>query len=102
VTDAPSPVPPPIPCPFVYADGRCCTGHIVRIETYKADLAWERDDGGTWHFDLRTRTHLHLFCSEKGNHAGFKRQDPRAMKYWFDQLPAEVQDLLLGLPTPKD
>jgi hypothetical protein len=74
----------------------------VRIETYKADLTWERDGAGKWRFDFRQRTHLHLYCSLKGIHAGFKRQDPRAMKYWLDQVPPEVQRLLLGLGAPAD
>ena len=37
-----------IPCPFVYASGKACTGHIVKIETYKANLEWELKDDGTW------------------------------------------------------
>ncbi len=30
----------PVPCPFVYASGKHCKGHITRIEAYKADLCW--------------------------------------------------------------
>jgi hypothetical protein len=29
------------PCPFVYAKGKKCIGYIVRIEAFKADLAWQ-------------------------------------------------------------
>ncbi len=83
-----------IACPFVYANGRVCPGNAVRIEAYKADLAWSVNDDGTWSFDLRLRSHFHVFCSEKGNHAGFRRQDPEAMKFWFDQLPAELKEVL--------
>jgi hypothetical protein len=29
-----------VPCPFVYARGQKCKGHIVRIAAFKADLEW--------------------------------------------------------------
>jgi hypothetical protein len=83
-----------IACPFVYANGRPCTGHVVRIEAYKADLTWSADAEGTWSFDFRLRSHYHVFCSDKGNHAGFRRQDPNALKFWFDTLPLSIQRLL--------
>ena len=85
---------PLIACPFVYANGRACTGHVVRIEAYKADLTWSADAEGAWSFDFRPRSHYHAFCSEKGNHAGFRRPDPNALKFWFDTLPAPIQRLL--------
>ena len=84
----------PIPCPFVYANGRCCTGHVVRIEAYKADITWLPDADGRWSFHFRPHSHFHLFCSEKGNHAGFRRQDPMDMKFWFDRLPAAIQEII--------
>ena len=83
-----------IPCPFVYANGRSCTGHVIRIEAYKADLSWNIDAEGRAAFDFQTRSHYHLFCSEKGNHAGIRRQDPATMKFWFDQLPERVQKII--------
>ena len=83
-----------IACPFVYANGRACTGHVVRVEAYKADLTWSADAEGTWSFDFQPRSHYHVFCSEKGNHAGFRRQDPNALKFWFDTLPAPIQRIL--------
>jgi hypothetical protein len=85
----------PIPCPFMYANGRRCPGHIVRIEAYKADLAWASEPTGRWTFDFRPRSHYHLFCSVKGNHAGLRRQDPGAMKFWFDQLPEPARRLVM-------
>jgi hypothetical protein len=36
----------PIPCSFVYANGNACTGHVVCIEAYKADIAWSADAEG--------------------------------------------------------
>lgn len=86
-----------VPCPFVYADGRRCTGHVVRIEAYKADLVWQADEEGRWRFDFQPRSHYHLYCSLKGNHAGFKRQDPFDMKDWLDRLPEALQALITGV-----
>ncbi|WGM40354.1 hypothetical protein [Caulobacter sp. NIBR1757] len=83
-----------IACPFVYARGETCPGHIVRIEAYKADIAWERDGAGQWRFGFGPRSHYHLFCSEKGNHAGFKRQDDPQMKFHWRELPDEIRKVL--------
>jgi hypothetical protein len=92
-TGAPSP-PPHIPCPFVYANGRACSGHVVRFESYKADLAWSRDAEGIWNFTFRPRSRFRIFCSENGNHAGFRRQDPNTFKFWFDSLPVQIQKII--------
>ena len=86
--------PPLIPCPFVYANGRACPGHVVRIELYKADLTWDADAASRWRFGFRQRSHYHLFCSEKGNHAGVRRRDPTAMKFWLDQLPGPIRRII--------
>ncbi len=65
--------PAQIPCPFVYAKGKKCTGHVVRVEAYKADISWNYRDGA-WRFAVGgPRSHYHLFCSEKDNHAGVRR-----------------------------
>ncbi len=69
-------------------------GTIVRIEAYKADIEWEYANDGTWQFGFSPRSHCHLFCSEKGNHAGYKRQDNYKMKFYFDQLPEEILAIL--------
>lgn len=79
-----------IPCPFVYANGKACTGHIVKIETFKANLEWELKDDGTWGFDFYPLTHYHVYCSEKSNHAGFSRPDSDQLKFYTEQLPDEV------------
>jgi hypothetical protein len=80
-----------IPCPFVYANGKSCTGYVTRVEAYKADISWYQRTDGSWKFDWdRPRSHFHLFCSEKGNHAGaYSGDDPR-MKFYLDQLPDEL------------
>lgn len=87
-----------IPCPFVYANGKRCTGQVVKIETYKADLEWKLQDDGTWHFLHGPLTHYHLFCSEKSNHAGYIGPDSDQLKFYADQLPDEVADVVFGNP----
>jgi len=83
-----------IPCPFVYARGRRCSGHIVRVEAYKADLLWDFKEG-RWSFSYRQpRSHYHLFCSEKGNHAGAFGPDSDQMKFYWQRLPDELQEAL--------
>ena len=81
-------------CPFVYASDKQCTGRIVRVEAYKADIVWEQSPDGTWEFSWNPRSHFHLFCSEKGNHAGYKKQDDERMKFHFDELPNAVRSML--------
>lgn len=83
-----------VPCPFVYADGRRCEGHVVRVEAYKAELVWTVGEDGTWSFDFQPRSHYHLFCSAKGNHAGFRRNDPAALKAWYSRLPEELRRVI--------
>lgn len=88
-----------IPCPFVYANGRACSGYIERVEAYKADLSWTEDADGGWRLSWgKPRSHYHLFCSEKGNHAGYKRQDDPRMKVHFRQLPPKLQEVLRNAP----
>ena len=65
-----------IPCPFEYANGKRCGGDIVKVEAYNADLEWELQEDGSSKFSFgHPRSHYHVFCSEKGNHAGFGRSD---------------------------
>jgi hypothetical protein len=83
-----------VPCPFVYARGKSCTGHIVRVEAYKADLLWTFKDG-RWSFRFsEPRSHFHLFCSEKGNHAGYPRRDSDQLKFYWQHLPEELREVL--------
>ena len=42
-----------IRCPFTYSNGRACTGHIVRIEAYKADVEWQVPQMVSGNFPLR-------------------------------------------------
>jgi len=84
------------PCPFVSTKGKKCAGHIVRIEAFKADLAWRLADDGTWTFEVgEPRSHYHLYCSEKDNHAGYGKPDSEAMKFYYQNLPAALQEVIV-------
>jgi hypothetical protein len=93
-----------IPCPFVYSSGKGkrCQGHVVRVEAYKADLKWEFSADGVWSFAYGAPlSHYHLFCSEKNNHAGLKRED--ALKFRWEELPVELRARLAkGQPHAAD
>ena len=82
-----------VKCPFVYANGEHCTGHVISVEAFKADLEWTPDSDGRWKLSVNLpRTHFHLYCSEKNNHAG--AYGPDRLKFWFDDLPAELRESL--------
>jgi len=86
-----------IPCPFVYANGKRCTGQIERVEAYKADISWHRRGDGTWRYDWgQPRSHYHVFCSLKGNHAGYARQDSDQMKLYADKLDPALWKAMQG------
>jgi hypothetical protein len=76
-----------IACPFVYANGRKCPGHITHVEAYKADVSWKPDDQGKWRPSIsEPRSHYHVFCSEKGNHASSMRSDDSRLKFYLRDL----------------
>jgi len=77
-----------IACPFVYANGQRCSGRITRVEAYKCDVTWSPRAEGRWQPSVaEVRSHYHLFCSEKGNHAGSVGSDNAQMKCYLNQLP---------------
>ena len=83
-----------IPCPYVYAGGKFCKGHVVGIEAFKADISWSFE-AGHWRFRCgHPRSHYHLVCSEKGNHAGTGRPDAEGMKFFSDTLPPALQSVI--------
>ncbi len=83
-----------IPCPFVYSTGKRCTGHVARIEAYKAEVVWEQPKDGRWAFFFSPRSHFHLFCSEKSNHAGALGPDNPQMKFHWRELPEDTQTVV--------
>lgn len=66
----------------------------MRIEACKADPVRAAGEDGTWSFDFQPRAHDHLFCAAKGNHAGFRRNDPAALKAWHGRLPEEFRRVI--------
>ncbi len=84
-----------VPCPFVYSRGKLCGGFVVRVEAYRADLEWVREDDGGYRFGWSPRTHYHVLCSERGNHAGIRGDDGR-MKFWLDELPESLRSVVLS------
>ena len=85
-----------IPCPFVYVDGRECSGHIVRVEALKADLEWlYRNELWTFSFSA-PRSRYHLFCSENGDHAEVRGEREISLKFYFQELPTDIQDAILA------
>ena len=86
-----------IPCPFTYASDKRCDGHVVKIEGYKADLEWEFGDDGRWHFSWEEpRSHFHLFCSKRGNHAGIRGADDERMKLFSNELSEDLHAVIFG------
>jgi hypothetical protein len=84
----------PIPCPFVYSKGKRCSGHLVKVKAYKADLEWTPGADGAWSLSIGSpRSHYHLFCSKKDNHAGAVRPD--ALKFHWAELPEELRSKLI-------
>jgi hypothetical protein len=77
-----------IACPFIYASGRKCSGHITHVDAYKCDVTWRPGADGKWRPSVgEVRSHYHLFCSEKENHAGSLRPGSAQMKRYLVELP---------------
>ncbi len=86
-----------IPCPFVYADGHRCSGFVVRVAAYEADVEWYLDEQGRWTLTVTPNRDYQLFCSEKGNHAGLQ-SDSTQLKCWPQDLPERVQRIVFQSP----
>lgn len=84
-------------CPFVYSNGKQCDGYISEIKIIKADiLANLTEDNKLSDLDVNTDYHVHLYCSKKSNHAGSARRDSDQMKIWWNELPDEIKQQILG------
>jgi hypothetical protein len=84
----PRTAPDKIACPFVYSDGRKCTGHVYRARAYgrRSGADIERQDVRKYR----------LWCSEKDDHAGAVSGfiEKRRMEFYLDQLPPGVEEAL--------
>jgi hypothetical protein len=66
-------------CPFVYASGKKCTGHIVDWKTYGGET-------------FETARKVRLWCSEKGSHDGpvSTWTGKERMEFYPDRLPRPI------------
>jgi len=82
-----------IPCPFVYASGDACPGHVVEIEARTVRLNWYlNDDKSAWDGTIDMTTKIRFRCSDGFDHGGFGR-----MEFWFEQLLPTTQEAIEGL-----
>jgi hypothetical protein len=71
-------------CPFVYADGRNCSGHVYRAAAYGPTQQGYVDLG-----DVRK---FRLWCSEKDDHAGAvsNTESKLRMEFYPDEIPGGI------------
>ena len=82
-------------CPFVYGNGKKCNGHIDQLEINKADISIGLNEKGEiLGVSIKSRYHVHLYCSERGNHAGYIRPHSDKMKVFYQDLPEEMRNKL--------
>jgi len=63
---------------------------------------WSPNEDGTWKCSIgEPRSHYHVLCSEKGNHAGYGREDSLKLKFYYSDLPEELQAALLSALSRK-
>ncbi len=76
-----------IPCPFVYADGTCCSGTVRQARAYGPT----RGRNYVARSDVRK---YRLWCSEKDNHAGAVSSSTtkQRMEFYPDRLAQGVEE----------
>lgn len=83
-----------IACPFVYANGRRCPGHVTKVAAFHAHLEWEPRPDGSWAFTWTPGSRYRVFCSLRDDHSSpFGPRDER-MLFERKELPKELQELL--------
>jgi hypothetical protein len=82
-----------LPCPFVYADGRKCSGHVYRARAYGPKR-------GNWIVAREDVRKYRMWCSEKDDHAGAVSSlaTKHRMEFYPDQLPRGVEEQLWSSP----
>jgi hypothetical protein len=86
----------PVPCPFLYANGKRCKGTVVRVEQYRVTVGWSYDEDGAWTLDWGEDgrgTHFHLFCNAVSEH------NP-PVKLWPREMPAALRTAILESGDP--
>jgi hypothetical protein len=83
---------PPIRCPFVYANGKRCTGHVRRAKAFGPTRKFR----GRLPRD-RVRKYR-IWCTERDDHAGVvpSFEGKQRMEFYPDELPTEMLDALWG------
>jgi len=90
-------------CPFTYSNGRKCKGYVKTIKLIKVNVEIDlSEDGKIIDISLeRSDYHVHLYCSEKGNHAGYGRRDSEQMKCWWspslEELWGQINKMVKGV-----
>jgi hypothetical protein len=78
-----------IPCPFVYAAGRRCSGKIYRASAYGPAR-------GGHYVDRAEVRKYQLWCSDKDDHAGITSDSAlkERMEFYPADLPPGIEDTL--------
>ena len=78
-------------CPFVYKNGKRCSGRIDRIKLVDTIVEFEVDEDDNLKLvELDTIAYIRLHCSKKGNHAGVGKEN-REFKAPYCALPMKIQ-----------
>ncbi len=97
-----------VQCPFVYANGRRCGGHVVAVWAVPAAAAsWYVDKNGEWQFSVMEIGGYAFACSKRGGHRAGTGIHPKMVLRHGD-LPDEVRQhivertLMVGPPVHWD
>lgn len=81
-----------VECPYTYATGQRCGGHVISVETPDVGAVWRRTvDGWRLKFGLLRAGGYFLVCSHKGNHGGIGRPGVERLQCTFDGLPEPLR-----------
>lgn len=78
-------------CPFVYKNGKKCSGRIDKIKLIDTIVEFEVDeDDNLKLIDLDTIADIRLHCSKRESHAKWGEGN-KELKVWFSALPDKIQ-----------
>jgi len=90
-------------CPFIYKSGKRCDGYVCEVKIIKAKIYLKLDpEGNVIDADIDTPYHIHVYCSKKENHAGWRRHDDERMKFWDNGLYRAICERIKGLKITED
>lgn len=78
-------------CPFVYANGHRCEGHVTNVRFY-----------GNLKYGYPGVRKVRLWCSDKGDHAGAVSgwASKERMEFYPDKIPADLKNFVWGQLEP--